>query len=235
MDYFLQNYKRLFNPLAVEHGYRTYSQSYYRVTNDIVKYFVLRRISGGSCTVLWSVMPLCLRITKSSLTEGMYEIGSLTGVHNGWEYDPHSEGSMLNVLNEMYAVTRYHLLPLLDSAVNSASAYRLECRFDGGSMLSSSKICYAIKMGDYNLAIQHLQALEAQNLEAYMNKMNDMAFLTNVMYEDYVEKFNEKLSRIRYQIERLSIPDMDYISNFVTENEEVSLRSLGVKRMQGTR
>ncbi|MDP3487368.1 MAG: hypothetical protein Q8S19_05475 [Bacillota bacterium] len=234
MDVFIKEYKQIFKPLAIEHGFRIHRISFFRIRNDVLQFFLLRRhpVGGRSCTIQWGVLPLCMGLDRGSLMDGE-EIGRLISRIPWWGYEPRDPESIRRAISELAFVVKKSLLPLFDQAVDSASAYQAECDYDVSAygqvlMLSSSKICYAIKTGDYARAIENLRALEAQNMDGHELKV---ASMTDVeLREDYLRRFTEKLSRIRHQIDRLSIPDMDYINDFITTNEEMSLRNLGVKK-----
>lgn len=237
LDTFLSYYKQLFKPLAKEHGFRVYGQSFYRLRNDLIQFFVLRRAShGGACTIEWSVLPLCIGVEKSHLLAAAKDIGPFLGTREWWYYDPRDDDSKLSALKSMLAATEKYLMPALDKVVDSASAYELQCDYDRRTygevlMHDRGKVCFAIKMGDYARAITHLKAIEAKNLIALGNALdNKIGVLGEEHRQAYIDRCNTTLRRIRYEIERLSIPDMDYINNFITRNEELSLMNLGIKR-----
>ena len=232
VDQFVKRYKELFKPLATKHGFRIHRQAFYRVINDVAQFFVLRRDGYGRiCTLEWGILPLCMGLERGDFASGM-DAAPLLEKYEWWEYDPGKPEDIERALTELLAVFEHHLLPVFETATDSASAYEAECSLDRKMygevfMHSSGKICFTIKMGAYDKAVEHLRALEAKYLPGYEETV---ALMDEERKERYLKRFNEDIAEIRKQIKFLSVPDMDYINDFIDTNEEMSLRNLGVKK-----
>ena len=170
MDYFLQEYKKVFSPLANKYGFRCYKRSFYRVINDVTQFFVLHRWMpfGRNCTIDFGIYPLCMGIENEDLLTASMNISTLTA-KNWWSYDISDKITMNQVICDMYASVNEYLIPLLERAVDSASAYEELCSIEsriytdipeGLTMSDYAKVCFAVKMGAYNIAIEHLKAIE---------------------------------------------------------------------------
>ncbi|MDP3487834.1 MAG: hypothetical protein Q8S19_07875 [Bacillota bacterium] len=232
VDQFVKRYKEIFKPLATKHGFRIHRQAFFRVINDVAQFFVLRRDGyGRTCTLEWAILPLCMGLKRGSFASGM-DVAPFLKKYEWWEYDPGKPEDIEQALTELLTVFKNFLLPIFETSTDSASAYEAECSLDRKMygevfMHSSSKTCFTIKMGDYAKAVEHLRAIEEQNLSGHEQKV---ALMDEERKERYLKRFNEDLAEIRKQIELLSIPDMDYINDFIDTNEEMSLRNLGVKK-----
>lgn len=234
MDIFLRHFKQKYKTLALEYGFKSCGKAYYRVRNDVVQYFLLHRWApyGRSCTIDFDVLPLCIGIDKGDFKSANKDIIQLMGITNWWEYDSNNEESILVAINKMFVATKDYLIPFFENAVDSASAYKEICNFEkkiytaipGGIIMNDyAKVCFTIKIGDYDKTLEHLKAAEFQN------RTLDTQTLVNLNESDkqqYVKRHNAKLNKIRQEIEMISGRDMGYINEFILKNEEISLGNL---------
>lgn len=234
MDLFLQNYKSYFKPLISEYGFKNYKNAYYRVINDVAQYFVLHRWVpfGRSCTIEFNVFPLCMGLSKKSFLTASKDIVQLIGTTKWWDYDPNNEESVVKTITQMYTVAKEYLIPFFEKATDSAAAFDEICKLEkkiytdipeGIIKNDYSKICFAIKLGNYDKAIEFLKVAENQYLYVDTQTLEN---LDKHEKEQYLRRIAEELSSIRREIECLSKPDMDYIGNFIKEGEENTLKNL---------
>lgn len=234
MEVFVQSYKQMFKTIALEYGFKSHKNSFYRVVNDVVQYFVLHKWVpfGRSCTIDFNIYPLCIRVDKSNLSSASYDIIRLLDKPCWWEYNPNNNDNVLEVLREMYIATKEHLIPFFEKATDCASAYEALCSLEksiytgipGGIITNDyGKVCFAIKIGAYYKAIEHLKAIEKQNRTIDTQTLDA---LNQYEKEKYCKRKKEKLNEIIKEIELLDIPDMNYINSFVANNEAYSLSHL---------
>ena len=236
MDDLLQCYSQMFTPLARENGFEACGKSFYRVTNDIVQGFMLVvQPYGGICTIEWFALPFCLPVTKEAFASSR-RIGNFLG----HAYIPGCDESQHRAVDKLFVVTRDVLLPPLDRVVDASSAYAFYCdndiqRYGGIRMHDYIKAVLSIKVGDYPRAEQHLRAVEAHRLAVFNSNLDMMGKDPDLRTdlegkEAYIKDFTESIVPLRYMSERLSIPDMDYINDYITSNEEQSRINLGLKQ-----
>ena len=236
MDFLLRSYKQLFTPLAKDNGFKPSGKSFYRLKDDIVQWFVINKSHKGTCTIELNALPFCWPVNRTSLTGGR-RMGDFLGLDRWWDYDPRCDESKLLAVEGMFVVTRDLLLPALDRAVDAASVYALLCENDmrrSGEVRSGEvKVALSTKMGDYSTAVEHLRSMEKHSVTVFAHNMsrNDPYFLPDPKErEAYISRHNEYIAGLRHQIECLSIPDMDYINDYITTNEEQTRINFGMKK-----
>lgn len=234
MDYFLKNYKHHFKEALAQYGFKTYNKAFYRIKNDVMQYFLLHRWVpyGRSCTIDFDIYPLCMGVDKSYFVSATFDVTTLKGLNNWWEYDPKSEKSISDVTKKMLTATIDHLIPFFERAVDCRSAYNEICKLQKKLygqivMHDYSMVYFNIKIGCFNKAIEHLKAIEDQINE------DDSDTLSRLGPEDkkeYIAKKNKSLWEIREFIKVISLPDINYINQLVAKNEESSSVNLGHKK-----
>lgn len=248
MDYFVENYLETCKAEFSQYGFKQKRKAFVRVINDVMQNFTLEKLrSGRACRVEFAIIPLCLRIEKDYITGGVYShnLRRFEPAHwthwDQWEYDPKSEKSMNNCIDEMIMQIKKHLMPLFCKANSCKTAYDELCELDrefygnvknmrendkkyfqnGVNMLDNTKYYMALKNGNYDIAVAYLKAIEQQNVDSY-NSMDEGGYLTG----DDRTRREENLVKIRYEIETISKCDESYIQGLIKESEEYSLNNL---------
>ena len=233
MDFLLQSYKQMFTPLAKDNGFKPSGKSFYRLKDDIVQWFVINKSHKGTCIIEWGALPFCFPVSKRELTGGR-RIGDFLGWDRWWDYDPRCDESKLLAVEGMFVVTRDLLLPVLDRAVDAASVHALLCENDmrrHGEVLNGElMVALCVKIGNYPRAVEHLRSMQAQLVEGFNSKKDRKdIFINEEERQAYIRLRTEMIASRRHKIERLSIPDMDYINDYITRNEEQTRINFGLK------
>jgi len=226
MDNLLKIYKDECKKHFSQFGFKSYKNSFYRVTNDVKQTFELRRYKYGfRCTVDFGIVPLCYRITAKNDGVG-YELGLLDGSNRMWEYNPDDEVSVVQCACNLASFTSSWLIPFFEKGQTSSEAYSVICQLEknifGSIHLNDYvKYCLALKMGRYDTALLHLKSIEAQWEKSY-NDRRAYGYLT----EEYAQRKKNEFEELRREIRYLSKQDAHYIDRFIDANEAHSLKIL---------
>ena len=252
MDYLIKTYIDACTPELLKCGFARKNKAFVRVVNDVMQILVFEKLrSGRNCRVRFSIVPLCLRIEKEYIVDGVYsrylrqfELAN-SREYDDWEYDPKSEESMDKCIKEIIRYINSYLLPLFDRANSCETALpeliKLEKLFndirleglrrsgikDGAcpgaefNLIDSVKYYMALRIGDYDFALKSRGALLQQNVDAY-NSVLEMGFMT----EEVKRRREEGIANLREDISRLERRDEASIRQLITENEAYSLSNL---------
>lgn len=222
----LKTYKNECSKIVLPLGFKSYKNSFYKITNDVKQTFELRRFrSGWQCTVDFGILPLCYKINNKN--DGVsYELGLLDGSRQLWEYNPNDEESIKNSINSLVMYMNEWLIPFFENGKTCVEAYEMICNlekrvFGQVHMNDYVKYCMALKTGMYDIALLHLKAIEKQWGNAYKDRLEN-GYLT----EEYAKKKKTEFEELRKEISCVSKKDINYIANFITKNEEYSFKVL---------
>jgi len=252
MDYLIKTYIDACTPELIKCGFARKNKAFVRVVNDVMQNISIEKLrSGRTCRVRFSIVPLCLRIEKEYIADGVYsrylrqfELAN-SREYDDWEYDPKSEESMDKCVLEIIRYIKSYLLPLFDRANSCKTALpelikleklfndirleglRIAGREDRASpgaelnLIDSVKYYMALKIGDYDFALKSRGALLQQNVDAY-NSVLDMGFIT----EEVKRRREEGIANLREDVSRLERRDEASIRQLITENEVYSFSNL---------
>lgn len=233
MDLFLKTYVEVCKKEFTKYGFKKMGKNFFRVENDVIQNFNLHRSRyGRSCTVEFGIIPLCYKIEKTVIKNGLgpYNLRMFEDSMEWWDYDRDSSESIVSCVNELVDYIKKYLIPFFERGNDCFDAYREICILEKSvskpfknaiSMDDYLKYCMTLKIADYNAALAHLKAIEEQWVDAY-NSMNEGGYMT----KEYAKNTEEQLKKYRKEIEAISNRDMEYISNFIAENEAYSLLQL---------
>jgi len=242
MGYFLKTYKDICKNEFGKYGFKSYRNNHYRVINDVFQSFGLHRsVYGWDCTIEFTIAPLCGETKLEKTTCGADHLKMFEGVYEWFPYDRNSEDSMKSCILDMVSYMHKYLMPYFEKGDSCKSAYNVIGEFEvvsrakiekqegikEFSLYSYIRACMALKNGDYDKAYEHFKVVEAQWLDAY--KTNSETYKEKIDPE-YVKRYEAKLAELREKIRRISEHDMDYINNFIWENERDSLINLGLMK-----
>jgi hypothetical protein len=239
MDYLWMQYKNRLVDELKGYGFRIFRKTFFRVINDVVQQIILETRRGG-CNVEFGILPLCFPVDKSScMSGGRYNIGMfLEEMKAGWPYI--SEIDL--ILDEFIFIIKEYTIPFFEQANDSRKAYEEIVKFEktvygekaklgkipGGIIMNDFvKVCLCIRSEDFANAGKHMQAIISQNEQAFAINMakakesNDPRRL-----QEYQVAFEVKIESKYEFLAKIALPDLDYFSRFVNENEAKSLQYL---------
>ena len=235
MDYLTKIYKDRCKEEFGTLGFKTYRKNFYRVVNDVFQSFDLQKsVSGGDCTIHFVVVPLC---AGSSITKeycGPDHIKMFAGDYSWFYYDRNDLRDIERCMDEMMVYMKKYMIPYFENANNSENAYYATCKFQQncyrrGLFLADPYLYYmALRAGLYEQAIEHLTAWRKHTEEAYISNTQGRKDSPEIV--KYKKRIIDKLNRLDYEIEMVSSRNMEYIQNFIAENEDIALLNLGIKK-----
>jgi hypothetical protein len=270
MDYFLKNYIDACKIEFAQYGFKRKSKAFVRVVNDVMQGFAIEKFNlSRECKVLYSILPLCLGIEQHYISGGVYsqELSKFEP-WGTWCFEPKSEKSMNECIKYVISQIHKHLIPLFNKADSCKTAYHELCEADrlfdknrkimlenrgieyiaeheyiryGVNMLDNVKYYMALKNGNYDVAVDHLKAMEKQNANSYSvflsNKPNfddlvESRHLTEkdrLRWEENRQTREKSLANLRVNIEAVAAHDEIYIQGIINENEAYSLNNLGIR------
>lgn len=222
-----QNCKKEFSALK----FKSYRNNFYRVINDVFQSFELHQsVSGRGCTVHFVVTPLCVGNTINKAYCGPDHIKMFENDYSWFQYDKNDEHNMDNCVYEMVEYIKKYVIPYFHAADNSRDAYFATCEFqrkhyrEGIFLADYYLFCMALKSGLYDQALEHLIAKRNHIEVAYRTNKE---YLGNQLQTEYEEEMIKKINLIDYQIEMISVRNIEYIQEFICSNEKNALLNLG--------
>lgn len=230
MDYFIKRYTANCKELLTPYGFKRCGVNYIRVINDVLQCVGLKKYSGGfDCDVMFEISPLCVPDMfeiHPRLPSGRYILRMFEGMVL-WKFDKNSQESIDFCIDNIMMFMNKYLVPFFEQGIDCKSAYYQICEFEKLAyknrirMMDYYKYCMALKFGDYNLALEHIKPFEQGHVNA-MESRKANGWLTE---EERIER-EDKLAKLRKEIELVSIHDIEFIKNFIKENEVKSLKIL---------
>ena len=253
----MNNIRKIYIQRCVEtvsaYGFLRKGATFIRAVHDVVQTFTYEKLSSGrECRVLFSVLPLCLRIEKGYMDGFAYshelrkfEVQQNNEGGDRWKYDPKSEDSIDSCVEEIIRYIKKYLLPFFEKANNSHTAFReliqVEERFDAnrkrglklsGIMDRAKPIEERILLDTviYYLALKNDDYAFALQCRQALEQQNQNAF-ENMLAHGYLDE-KEKCSReksiaiLQEECRRLAAGDTAYFKQILIENEAYSNRVL---------
>ena len=164
------------------------------------------------------------------------------GIYDWFPYDRSSKESMKSCILDMADYMQKYLLPYFEKGNSCESAYDVVDEFEAASRskveeqnekfafssYSHIRACMALKNGNYDAAVKHLEVMKTQWKQAYQRNIEVYQELQREIDIEYEQRMTNKLKELQIQIKRISRRDMDYINNFIQSNEQRSLQNLGL-------
>ena len=228
MDYFIKEYKRLCKEIFGVYGFKVHKNNHFRVVNDIFQSFNLHRsVSGDSCTVEFSIIPLSVGYDLDKTFVNPFHLKKFENIYEWFHYDRNSSDSIDMCITDMFAYMKKYLMPIFEKADDSRSAYLVMCEyndvFDGNSY---ERFCMCLKFGDFESAKVHIEAVILQHKQAY--KRNKKA-LGDKISQDYIQKMERKIAEKRNLLKLIEERDYNTIQEWLAANENKNRQNLGIK------
>ncbi|MCL2083381.1 MAG: hypothetical protein FWH04_09145 [Oscillospiraceae bacterium] len=203
-------------------------------------FYLHRSVSGMDCTVEFLIAPLCREEPIKKDTCGIYHLKTFEGDFSWFPYDRNSEKSMDSCVLDMVKYMNKYLMPFFERGNCCKSAYDVIADFlrkafalfethehSETMLLTHIDPCIPLKNGDYVKCYEHYRAWESDWLTDYET---DMAVSgSDSEYDaEHKKKIEKELAQLREMIMRISGRDMDFISNFIENNEIRNLQNLGL-------
>ncbi|OQB23825.1 MAG: hypothetical protein BWY11_01555 [Firmicutes bacterium ADurb.Bin182] len=127
-------------------------------------------------------------------------------------------------------------MPIFERGVDSKTAYaelinyekKIYTSIPGGVIMNNYRfVIMCIQAGDYEKAFQHMLAIVKQNEESFRINVAEYEKKGDIKeFNFYVENSTPELQRLKDELHRLSIPDVEYFQNLVAQNTAISLEYL---------
>lgn len=210
-------------------GFKNKGKMFFRVANDVLQFVVLCR-TRRSCTLLFSILPLCLGI--EDIDDTGYDLSTLRASTKGWwdfseEEDP---------LNEIEDLLNSKILPIFINGDNCGTAYRELIQLEktiytdipGGVILHNfSFVAMCIKAQDYQNAYRHMSAIctmKERNISLKVSEMERRGDFSDA--QAYLQKRQAETSSYRELLHKISIPDIEFLQTFICNNERITFEYL---------
>ena len=254
MDTFRKAYTQRCKEVLSAYGFQRKGKVFVRVVQDIVQTLSYEKLPSGRkrrIRVMFSVMPLCLRIEKWYL-DGCYyrelrefEIAQGNDEYSCFLYDSKSEDSMNDCVEEIVRYLKEYLIPFFEKANNSHNALReliqvdelfhtnriTEGRLAGWKVneelvkecnLRDNVICHlALKNENYALALRCRQVQEKDSQHAMENRL-----MYGLLTEEEKSQWEKELAILHEENQRLAAGDVTYFKQILSENEAYSKKVL---------
>ena len=122
-------------------------------------------------------------------------------------------------------------MPFFERGNNCHDAYYEISEFEratrhGINMASSVKYCMALKIGEYDFALEHLKAMETQSQQAY--ERNIAMAGKEKLDPEYITRMEVRFLDLKEKIDKVSKRDICYINEYLQNNEQRNLKKLGL-------
>ena len=213
-----------------KYGFRRYGKNYWRISEGIFQSFCLHKsVSGENCTVEFVVKPLCSEHAITKNTCGSNHLKMFENEYSWFEYDRQNEQSIYSCVEEMIMYMKRYLIPYFERTTSAKDAYHEIKNFQREhykeGILWSDRNLYnlALKSGLYDEAELHLVAYKEHITKA---------FKTNSEYlsddEEYIQSMEEAIRQVELELIYVQRRDLNFIQNYITVNETLSLKNLGL-------
>lgn len=228
MNTLSDKYKALFREELRPSGFLLFKKTFYRVINDVIQTLMLRR-TETSFTVDFDIMPLCLPI-EDLYCEG-YDL-TILGKRGWWQCYGGVEES---AFAEMRSLFRQYVLPIFKRGINSKTAHDELVQLEkmiytgvpGGIISHYSLGLMCIQFEDYEKAFQYMSAVMKNWDEAFQSKLAEREKKGTSAEPDLsFDEFAIKYQKRKRDLQKLSVPDIEFFQNYVAHNQAISLEYL---------
>lgn len=207
-------------------GFKNKGNMFFRVVNDVFQFVVLCR-TRYNCTLLFSILPLCLGI--EDIDDTGYDLSTLRERTKGW-WDFTEEDDPLDEIEDLLSSK---VLPIFINGDNCRTAYRelvqlektIYTEVQGGVILHNfSFVAMCIKAQDYQNAYRHMSAIctiNERNISIKASHMEQRGDFSGA--QAYLQKKQAKISSCRELLRKISAPDINFLQAFICNNERISL------------
>ena len=262
MSNLINLYKQKFGEALEPLGFKHYRNTFYRVFSEVIQMLMIDKHSDH-CTIEFNIRPLAWSL-KDLYCDGyqlfdfhggrmrrcVWWFENLGNLSTVW-YDPdpltRTEflcGSMADLVEDMLSVVAAHVLPAFERGTNARTAYEelvnIEKAMHGddyGPIIESLPLALlCIHAGDYNKAHQHMELFIKRYDRAYAAKAAERETEQwNEYRQRSFEEFMSKYQEYKELLHRLSIPDTEYLNDYVAKMTEESLECIRKPRYPGPR
>ena len=252
MDYFTKKYLQCcrdeLSVYGFKHGISRGIHAFARVVNDVKQIFVLDKIYGGRVyRVEFSVVPLCARIEKGDIWEGMnhHELRRFEPVAqrfkswDGWDCDPKSKENAEACVKEAMRFIREHLVPYFERADSCKTALKevieLELLFDevrkeslklqGYEKIAEGKnVIDMLDNTKYYMALKNGDYAFALKSRKGLEQQHVSSFISvsGWLPEESKARRLRDIEELRKEIAMIENEEWDLIQRILRENEEYS-------------
>lgn len=220
------HYKAVFREYLFPYGFRLYKKTFYRVINDVMQTLMLSKTSTNF-TLVFNVLPLSLPI-DNLYCEG-YSISTFR--KGGW-WDC-GDGAETKAFDDISSLFKQYVLPIFENGIDAESAYHELVKHEkmvfssvpGGVIMNNYHfVCLCIQAQDYEQAFQHMAAIIKQNIGGVDFEKFIVEWLKGKDLS--IEKFLPRIQERIKLMQKLALPDVEYLQNFVIQNKAKSLEFL---------
>ena len=255
----MNNLKNTFYQICKENysnlGYTKQGKSFVRIVGDMVQTFTFVKFpTRPSCTVFFSIYPLCLSGTIS-LDFQHYRLDNLflesdSIKYGGWYVDLSSEESIKKCIRQLTDAIDCHIIPLfercIDCKVSLRELLKLEDSFDRirkeQLKIWGSEDCaelwfkrclfdcrlYYLALKSHNAAFARMY-LE-HNIASYYEKTKDLDRYQDLsLAQRSRQKYENKLEQLKLHLSHIIEKDMSYFDSILQENENRNIEYLTKK------
>ena len=241
-------YKERFKELLKPIGFRISRKTFFRLINDVIQTIMLVK-TRYNCTIGFDIIPLSLGITHLDIDGYNISVFREKPLQRwDWRFEPgeiysshghiiFNDGSEEDIVDSMLSIVKTNVLPIFDSAINCDSAlnelekHELEIY---GQVIASSRLSIYLthlKQGNYHKAYEFLSrqiSITENSIAANIKTRERNAGI--IKYDETIEEYQvaaqQRQQEKRDELEKLTIPDIDYFQKIVSDGERASLEFL---------